>query len=65
MQNLSLSSFLRKKVIRRELFTDASFEEFLLGTGGYVVSKIDISAGSAVFDMTLSESQLFYVLARR
>jgi Trk-type K+ transport system membrane component len=53
-----LTNFLRKRVIRRELFTHASFEELLLATGGYGVSKIDISAGSPVLDMTLSESQL-------
>ena len=53
-----LTNFLRKKVIKRELFTNASFEELLLATGGYGVSKIDISAGSPVLDMTLSESQL-------
>ena len=53
-----LTNFLRKRVIRREMFTTASFEELLLATGGYGVSKIDISAGSPVLDMTLSESQL-------
>ncbi|MHC4329894.1 MAG: cation:proton antiporter regulatory subunit [Planctomycetota bacterium] len=53
-----LTNFLRKRVIRRELFTAASFEELLLATGGYGVSKVDICAGSPVLDMTLSESQL-------
>ncbi|MHC4166595.1 MAG: cation:proton antiporter regulatory subunit [Planctomycetota bacterium] len=53
-----LTNFLRKRVIRRELFTAASFEELLLATGGYGVSKIDIIAGSPVLDMTLSQSQL-------
>jgi hypothetical protein len=53
-----LTNFLRKKVIRKELFTAASFEELLLATGGYGVSKIEISAGSPVVDKALSESQL-------
>ena len=53
-----LTNFLRKKVIRRELFTAASFEELLLATGGYGVSKIEIGAGSPVLDKTLAESQL-------
>jgi Trk-type K+ transport system membrane component len=53
-----LTNFLRKRVIRREMFTAASFEELLLATGGYGVSKIDIIAGSPVLDKTLSESQL-------
>jgi Trk-type K+ transport system membrane component len=53
-----LTSFLRKRVIRRELFTQASFEELLLATGGYGVSKIAVTAGSPVLDKTLSESEL-------
>lgn len=53
-----LTNFLRKKVIRKELFTAESFEELLLATGGYGVSKIDICAGSPVLDKTLFESQL-------
>ncbi|UCF16901.1 MAG: TrkA C-terminal domain-containing protein [Phycisphaerales bacterium] len=52
------TNFLRKRIIRRELFTAASFEELLLATGGYGVSKIDICAGSPVLNKTLSESQL-------
>jgi hypothetical protein len=54
----ALTNFLRKRVIRKELFTAASFEELLLATGGYGVSKIDICAGSPVLDKTLFESQL-------
>lgn len=53
-----LTNFLRKKVIKKELFTAASFEELLLATGGYGVSKIEICAGSPVLDKTLIESQL-------
>jgi len=53
-----LTNFLRKRVIRKELFTVASFEELLLATGGYGVSKIEICAGSPVLDKTLAESQL-------
>lgn len=53
-----LTNFLRRKVIRKEIFTPASFEELMLATGGYGVTKIDIRAGSPVLDKTLSESQL-------
>lgn len=53
-----LTNFLRKKVIKKEIFTPASFEELMLATGGYGVTKIDIRAGSPVLDKTLSESQL-------
>jgi len=53
-----LTNFLRKRVIRKEFFTAASFEELLIATGGYGVSKIEICAGSPVLNKTLSESQL-------
>jgi hypothetical protein len=53
-----LTNFLRKKIIRKEIFTPASFEELMLATGGYGVTKINVSAGSPVLDKTLSESQL-------
>ena len=53
-----LTNFLRKRIIKRELFTTASFEELLLATGGYGVSRIDVCAGSPVIDKTLAESQL-------
>lgn len=53
-----LTSFLRKKVIRKEIFRPASFEELMLATGGYGVSKVDILAGSPVLNKTLAESEL-------
>lgn len=53
-----LTNFLRKKVIKTEIFTPASFEELLLATGGYGIAKADICADSPVLDKTLSESQL-------
>jgi hypothetical protein len=52
------TNFLRKKIIKKELFTASSFEELLLATGGYGVSKIEICAGSPVLEKTLIESQL-------
>jgi hypothetical protein len=53
-----LTNFLRKKIIKREIFRPVSFEELLLATGGYGVSKIVVCAGSPVLDKTLSESRL-------
>jgi len=53
-----LTNFLRKKIIRKEIFTPASFEELLLATGGYGVSKVDVRTGSPVVDKKLSESDL-------
>jgi len=53
-----LTNFLRKKVIRREIFKRVSFEELLLATGGYGVTKIEIQQGSPVLNKTLLEAQL-------
>jgi len=53
-----LTNFLRKKIIKKEIFQKVSFEELLLSTGGYGVSRITISAGSPVLNKTLANSQL-------
>jgi hypothetical protein len=53
-----LTNFLRRKIIRKEIFKPVSFEELLLATGGYGVSKVAVSAGSPVLGKTLSRSAL-------
>lgn len=53
-----LTNFLRRKIIRKEIFKPASFEELLLASGGYGVSKIAVCAGSPVLEKALSESRL-------
>ncbi len=53
-----MTTFLRKKIIKRELFQKVSFEELLLATGGYGISRITVSAGSPVLNKTLSKSLL-------
>ncbi|MHC4654443.1 MAG: cation:proton antiporter regulatory subunit [Planctomycetota bacterium] len=53
-----LTNALRRRIIRREIFQPVSFEELLLATGGYGVTKIAVSAGSPVLDKNLSESEL-------
>jgi len=53
-----LTNNLRKRIIKRELFKQVSFEELLLATGGYGVSKITVSTGSPILDKTLSQSEL-------
>jgi len=53
-----LTNLLRKRIIKRELFQRVSFEELLLATGGYGVSKITVSSSSPVLDKTLSQSGL-------
>lgn len=53
-----LTKFLRKRIIEKEIFQKVSFEELLLATGGYGVSRIAVSAGSPVLNKTLAKSDL-------
>ena len=52
------TNFLRKKIIKRDIFQKVSFEELLLSTGGYGVSRIAVCAGSPVLNKSLSRSDL-------
>jgi len=53
-----LTNFLRKRIIRKEIFQKVSFEELLFMTGGYGISRVAVYAGSPVANKTLAESQL-------
>jgi hypothetical protein len=53
-----LTNFLRKRIIKKEIFQRVSFEELLLATGGYGVSRVVVCAGSPVSDKTLWQSEL-------
>lgn len=53
-----MTRFLRKKIIKKELFQRVTFEELLISTGGYGVSKVQVCAGSPVINKTLFESEL-------
>ncbi|HUW18000.1 MAG TPA: TrkA C-terminal domain-containing protein [Sedimentisphaerales bacterium] len=53
-----LTDALRRRIIKKEIFQRVSFEELMLATGGYGVSKINVCAGSPVLDKTLLESEL-------
>ncbi len=53
-----MTRFLRKKIIKKEIFQKVTFEELLLSTGGYGVSKIQVCFGSPVVNKTLFESEL-------
>jgi Trk-type K+ transport system membrane component len=52
------TNFLRRKIIKREVFRRATFEELLIATGGYGVSKIDVLTGSIFADKSLGEVRL-------
>ena len=53
-----MTTFLRMKIIKREIFQKVTFEELLLATGGYGISRITVSAGSPILNKTLAKSQL-------
>ncbi len=53
-----MTTLLRKKIIKKEFFQKVSFEELLLATGGYGISRITVSAGSPVINKTLAKSEL-------
>jgi hypothetical protein len=53
-----ITSFLRERIVSREIIKPVTFEELTVATGGYGVSKIEVCEGSPVSDKTLSESKL-------
>jgi len=53
-----LTRYLRKKIIKQELFKPVSFEDLLLLTGGYGISRIEVCEGDPIIDKTLAESDL-------
>jgi Trk-type K+ transport system membrane component len=53
-----MNRFLRQRIIRKDVFKPVTFQELLVATGGYGVSRIKVQAGSPVAGKTLAESQL-------
>lgn len=53
-----LTSYLRKKIVKKDLFKPVSFEELLFLTGGYGISRIEVCQGSPLINKTLAESEL-------
>jgi hypothetical protein len=53
-----MTRFLRKKIIKKEIFQRVTFEELLISTGGYGVSRIAVCAGSPVLNKSLLRSNL-------
>ena len=52
-----MTSFLRKFVLKRYTIKPVTFEELLISTGGYGVSRITVCANSPVLNKTLIESR--------
>jgi K+/H+ antiporter YhaU regulatory subunit KhtT len=53
-----LTSYLKKKILKKEFFKPVSFEELLLLTGGYGITKLEVTEGNSLIDKTLAESEL-------
>jgi len=53
-----LTKYLRKKILKREFFKPVSFEELMLLTGGYSITRLEVHGGNPLIDKTLAESEL-------
>jgi hypothetical protein len=53
-----LTRYLRKKILQKEFFKPVSFEELLLLTGGYGITRLEIPVGNSLISKTLAESEL-------
>ncbi|MBN2588540.1 MAG: hypothetical protein JXA96_01655 [Sedimentisphaerales bacterium] len=53
-----LTRYLRKKIIKQDILKPVSFEELLQLTGGYGISRIEVTEKSPYIDKTLAESDL-------
>jgi len=55
---LKLTNFLRAKMIKKSFFRQVSFEELLVETGGFGVSRVKILSNSPVVDKRLIDTDL-------
>jgi Trk-type K+ transport system membrane component len=53
-----ITRYLRKRIRKKGLLKPVSFEELLFLTGGYGISRIEVSENSQLIDKTLIESDL-------
>ena len=53
-----LTGYLRKKILKRAFFKPVSFEELLLLTSGYGITRLEVSMNSFLVDRTIAESEL-------
>ena len=52
------TNVVRARIIKNQIIKPVSFEELSVATGGYGISKIDISSDSPIKDKTIAESGL-------
>lgn len=53
-----LTRYLRKKILKKEIIKRVSFEELLVSTGGYGVTRVEVSHSSPILDKTLIEANV-------
>jgi len=53
-----LTNVLRTKIVKREFFKPVSFEELVMVTGGYGVTRIEVRQNSPILNKALAESDL-------
>ena len=53
-----LTNYLRKRILKKEFLRPASFEELLLLTDGYSITKLEVGGSSPLIDKTLAECEL-------
>jgi hypothetical protein len=53
-----ITRYLRKRIQKKDLLKPVSFEELLFLTGGYGISRIEVSENNPLIDKTLIESDL-------
>jgi len=53
-----LTDALRARIVKREIIKPVSFEELMVATGGYGISKIEVCKDSPILDKTLLDSDL-------
>jgi hypothetical protein len=53
-----LTDYLRKKILKKDFFKPVSFEDLVMLTGGYGVTRLEVPGGKALINKTLAESGL-------
>jgi hypothetical protein len=53
-----LTSYLRKKILKKKFFRPVTFEELVLLTGGYGITRLEVAARNPLIDKSLAESDL-------
>ena len=52
------TDLLRSRIVKREIIKPVSFEELMVATGGYGISKIEVCKDNPILNKTLLESDL-------